>query len=308
MSGHLVIATRGSALALWQANHIRDCLMEQDSSLKVSLDVIRTKGDIITDVPLAKVGGKGLFVKEIEEALLSGRADLAVHSMKDVPMKLPEGLLLGCVPKREDPSDCFLSWNYPDLDRLPHGARVGTSSLRRQAQLLNLRPDLQIEPLRGNIDTRLSKLRSGAYDAIILATAGLFRLELHAPFMSPLDVDKFIPAVGQGALGIECREADYGLLVRLASLEDRHARVCVSSERAFMAALDGGCQISAAAHAVMMDEENMRIEGMLAEPDGSIQLRASREGDASLAEELGRELAAELLENGGRAILARLNG
>lgn len=305
---HLVIATRGSALALWQANHIRDCLMEQDSSLTVSLDVIRTKGDIITDVPLAKVGGKGLFVKEIEEALLSGRADLAVHSMKDVPMSLPEGLLLGCVPKRDDPSDCFLSWKYPDLDRLPMGARVGTSSLRRQAQLLNLRPDLQIEPLRGNIDTRLSKLADGNYDAIILATAGLFRMGLHAPFMTPLDVNKFIPAVGQGALGIECRESDYNLLVRLASLEDRHSRVCVSSERAFMKTLDGGCQVPAAAYAVMTDEENMRIEGMVAEPDGSVVLRAVREGDASLAEELGRELAADLIENGARTILEKVTG
>lgn len=305
---HLVIATRGSALALWQANHIRDCLMEQDSSLTVSLDVIRTKGDIITDVPLAKVGGKGLFVKEIEEALLSGRADLAVHSMKDVPMRLPEGLLLGCVPKREDPSDCFLSWQYSSLDKLPMGAKVGTSSLRRQAQLLSLRPDLRIEPLRGNIDTRLAKLAEGNYDAIVLATAGLFRMGLHAPFMTPLDVDKFIPAVGQGALGIECRESDYNLLVRLASLEDRHSRVCASSERAFMAALDGGCQVPAAAHAIMLDEENMRIEGMVAEADGSVTLKAVREGDASLAEELGREVAAELLKNGARPILEKVAG
>ena len=307
MASHLVIATRGSQLALWQANHVKDSLLEIDPSLRISLDVIRTRGDVIRDVPLAKVGGKGLFVKEIEEALLSERADLAVHSMKDVPMELPEGLLLGCMPKREDAGDCLLSDNWSDLEQLPHGAKVGTSSLRRQAQLLNLRPDLQILPLRGNIDTRLAKLNQGEYDAITLATAGLFRLGLHARHMAPLDMNLFIPAVGQGALGIECREKDYDLLVLLASLEDRHTRVCVSAERAFMERLQGGCQIPAAAHASMVDDDNVRLEAMVAEPDGSVILRSVKEGDASLAEEIGQSAADELLANGARKILDKLN-
>lgn len=306
MRKHLVIATRGSRLALWQAAHVKHLLEELDPGLAISLNVIKTRGDVILDVPLAKVGGKGLFVKEIEEALKDGRADLAVHSIKDVPMELPEGLLLGCVPPRESPTDCLLSRRYPDLDALPRGAHVGTSSLRRQAQLLALRPDLRVSSLRGNVDTRLRKLEEGIFDAIILATAGLQRLGLRAPCMLPLDPQRFMPAVGQGALGIECREDDYDLLVLLASLEDRETRVCVDAERGFLAGLNGGCQVPIAAHARLADEENLVLDGLVAEVDGSVILRGSRSGNAIDARQIGEALAVELLDGGGRAILEKL--
>ena len=212
MRKNLVIATRGSQLALWQAEHVKACLESLEPGLNISLRVIKTRGDIILDVPLSKVGGKGLFVKEIEEALLDGSADLAVHSIKDVPMVLPEGLVLGCVPQREICVDCLLSNRYASLDELPRGARVGTSSLRRQAQLLNLRPDLEILSLRGNVDTRLRKMKEGEYDAIVLASAGLKRLGLSADRMHHFEAASFVPAVGQGALGIECRGDDSEVL------------------------------------------------------------------------------------------------
>ena len=306
MHKNLVIATRGSRLALWQAAHVKHLLEELEPALAISLNVIKTRGDVILDVPLAKVGGKGLFVKEIEEALLDGRADLAVHSIKDVPMELPEGLLLGCVPPRESATDCLLSCKYPDLEALPKGAHIGTSSLRRQAQLLALRPDLRISSLRGNVDTRLRKLEEGEFDAIILATAGLQRLGLKAPFMLPLDPDRIMPAAGQGALGIECREDNYDLLVLLASLEDRNTRVCVDAERAFLAGLNGGCQVPIAGHAHFVDEENLILDGLIAEVDGSLVLRGSRSGNAIDAREIGEALAKELLDGGGRRILEKL--
>lgn len=306
MNKNLVIATRGSRLALWQAAHVKHLLEELEPALAISLNVIKTRGDVILDVPLAKVGGKGLFVKEIEEALLDGRADLAVHSIKDVPMELPEGLLLGCVPPRESATDCMLSCKYPDLEALPKGAHIGTSSLRRQAQLLALRPDLRISSLRGNVDTRLRKLEEGEFDAIILATAGLQRLGLKAPFMLPLDPDRIMPAAGQGALGIECREDNYDLLVLLASLEDRNTRVCVDAERAFLAGLNGGCQVPIAGHAHFVDEENLILDGLIAEVDGSLVLRGSRNGNAIDAREIGEALAKELLDGGGRRILEKL--
>ena len=306
MRKHLVIATRGSRLALWQAAHVKHLLEELDPALVISLNVIKTQGDIILDVPLAKVGGKGLFVKEIEEALLDGRADLAVHSIKDVPMELPEGLLLGCVPPRESATDCFLSCNYPSFEALPRGAHVGTSSLRRQAQLLALRPDLVISSLRGNVDTRLRKLEEGAFDAIVLATAGLQRLGLRAPYMLPFAPERVMPAVGQGALGIECREDNYDLLVLLASLEDRDTRVCVDAERAFLAGLDGGCQVPIAAHARLVDEETLVLEGLVAEVDGSLILRGERRGDAIDSSKIGESLAQELLDGGARTILEKL--
>lgn len=306
MRKHLIIATRGSELALWQANHVKSALESDNPGYTVSLNVIKTKGDIIRDVPLADAGGKGLFVKEIEEALLEGRADLAVHSVKDVPMILPEGLLLGCIPKRETASDCFLSERWSTLEDLPRGATVGTCSLRRRAQILAMRPDLQVENLRGNIDSRLNKLGKGDFDAIILATAGLYRLGLTCRYMEPLDESRFIPAVGQGALGIECREDDYNLLVLLAALEDRYSRVCVSAERSFLRTLEGGCQAPIAAHAKMHDEEYISIEGMVADVDGSEIIRGQASGDASLAEKLGAELAADLLERGGRKILQKI--
>lgn len=303
MGKHLVIATRGSKLALWQANHVKSLIEEVSPGTSVSLNVIQTKGDKILDSPLSQVGGKGLFVKEIEEALLDGRADLAVHSMKDVPMELPEELIIGCVPKREEASDCFLSRSYNSLEELPKGALVGTSSLRRKAQILARRPDLLIHDLRGNIDTRLGKLEDGEYDAIILATSGLSRLDLHARHMAPFELDQLLPAVGQGALGIECREDDYNLLVLLASLEDRDSRVRVNAERAFMTALEGGCQIPAGCHARMLDEERIHVQGLVAREDGTEIIRAERTGDASESEKLGAAVAEEILEKGGREIL-----
>lgn len=306
MRNSLVIATRGSRLALWQAEHVRSRLQALQPGLSVELNVIKTRGDIILDVPLSKVGGKGLFVKEIEEALLDGRADLAVHSIKDVPMELPQGLILGCVPPRETCTDCFLSVRYDGVAALPRGARVGTSSLRRQAQLLAMRPDLHIESLRGNVDTRLRKLHENVYDAIVLASAGLTRLGLSAPFMRPLAPESFLPAVGQGALGIECREDDYDLFTQLALLEDGPTRVCVEAERGFLAGLEGGCQVPVAGHARVLDEENLCLEGLIAEVDGSRILRGEKSGPTCGARQLGLDLAVELLDKGGRAILAKL--
>lgn len=306
MRKHLIIATRGSQLALWQANHVKEALEKEDPSLSISLNAIKTKGDMIADRPLSQVGGKSLFVKEIEDALLHGRADLAVHSMKDVPVQLPENLIIGCIPQREVSSDCFLSVKYPDLDSLPIGAVVGTSSLRRQAELLHYRPDLNIIGLRGNIDTRLCKMEDGVCDAIILATAGLYRLNLTTRYMTPLPEDVFVPAVGQGALGIECLEDNYNLLVLLSSLENRNARVSVSAERAFLAELDGNCQIPIGGHAIMPDEETVRLTGLIASPDGKKLLCRTLSADASLAEETGKTLAKEMLQAGGREILATL--
>lgn len=306
MRNSLVIATRGSQLALWQAEHVKSRLLALQPDLAVDLNIIKTKGDIILDVPLAQVGGKGLFVKEIEEALLDGRADLAVHSIKDVPMELPGGLVLGCIPEREAPTDCLLSCRYPDLDSLPQGACVGTSSLRRQAQLLSLRPDLRIESLRGNVDTRLRKLREGVYDAIVLASAGLNRLGLSMPFMHALDPVRFLPAVGQGAIGIECREDDYDLFTLLAQIEDTPTRVCVEAERGFLAGLEGGCQVPIAGHARMVGDDVVSLEGLVAEVDGTRILRDSLSGHSSLARQVGLDLAETILSRGGRAILDKL--
>lgn len=306
MAKHLIIATRGSALALWQANHVKEALETANPGLTVSLNVVKTKGDIIQDAPLSRIGGKGVFVKEIEEAILSGRADMAVHSMKDVPMELPEGLIIGCVPKREAAGDSYLSLLYPSLEELPPGSIVGTSSLRRQCQLKARRPDLVIRDLRGNIDTRIRKLQNGDYDAIILAEAGISRLDLKTRFLAPLDTDDFVPAVGQGALGIECHEDNYDLLVALTPLEDRPTRVCVDAERAFLGELDGGCQVPIAGHAQMLDEETIFLQGLVGEPDGSLILRAEREGDAVDSRNIGQETARELLDNGAEPILKKL--
>ncbi len=300
------IATRGSQLALWQAHHIKDCLEKQYPGIVVSLKQIKTKGDIILDVPLAKVGGKGLFVKEIEEALLDNSADIAVHSMKDVPMELPEGLVLGCIPAREIPTDALLSVNYASLEDLPQGAHVGTSSLRRQAQLLALRPDLRISSLRGNVDTRLRKLMEGQYDAIVLAGAGLKRLGLSAPHMIPLQSTSFIPAVGQGALGIECRKDRPDVLEALRFLEDSTTRVCVTAERAFLAALEGGCQVPIAGHAVLNEDNTFTLEGLVAQVDGSTILRQSITAPAQEAAAAGALLAKTLLDKGAAEILRAL--
>lgn len=303
----LTIATRGSQLALWQANHVRERLVGLDSSIKIQLKIIKTRGDKILDVPLAKVGGKGLFVKEIEEALLNQCADLAVHSIKDVPMELPETLVLGCVPKREVFTDCLLSEKFTDLHSLPQGAKIGTSSLRRQSQLLALRRDLKIEPLRGNIDTRLRKLREGKFDAILLASAGLVRLGLTATHMTDLDPDEFVPAVGQGALGIECRAKDEGVLELLHKLEDRETRVCVEAERGFLAGLNGGCQVPIGAHA-QLEQDNIILDGLVAEVDGSAIFREQMRASATNARSLGLKLADTLRKAGAGEILARLYG
>ena len=302
----IVIATRGSQLALWQAEHVSATLRARHPGLDVELLRIKTKGDIILDVPLAKVGGKGLFVKEIEEALLNGQADLAVHSMKDVPMELPEGLVLGCIPEREMPEDVLLSVHYAQVDDLPHNAHVGTSSLRRQAQLLALRPDLRISSLRGNVDTRLRKLLEGQYDAILLAGAGLKRLGLTAPHMYALPVERFLPAVGQGALGIECRSDRRDLLDLLSFFEHRPTRVCVEAERGFLAGLNGGCQVPIAGHAVMLDEEHFTLQGLVAEVDGTRILRRSVTADTTHPREAGLGLSRALLQDGAHDILTRL--
>lgn len=302
----LTIATRGSQLALWQANHIRDCLMAQNPDLIIELSIIRTKGDKILDVPLSQVGGKGLFVKEIEEALLSGEADLAVHSIKDVPMILPDGLTIGAIPKRAPFTDCLCAEKYASLSSIPQGATVGTSSLRRQAQLLALRPDLNIVSLRGNVDTRLRKMKEGQFAAIVLATAGLQRLGLSASHMTELDPKEFVPAAGQGALGIECRADDTGTLDLLAKLNDAPTRTCVEAERAFLLGLDGGCQVPIGAHATLAEDGTVTLDGLVAETDGSRILRKKAQAPCMQARELGISLARELLEAGAKDILARL--
>ena len=303
----VVIATRGSQLALWQAEHIKSRLMAQYEGLEVELLILKTKGDIILDVPLAKVGGKGLFVKEIEEALLAGTADLAVHSMKDVPMVLPEGLTLGAVPEREICTDLFLSEKYASLEELPQGAKLGTSSLRRQSQALALRPDLEVAMLRGNVETRLRKMKEGQYDAIILARAGVKRLGLGASLQQDLTPPSFLPAVGQGALGIEIREDRPEMRDLVAFLDDMPTRLCVTAERAFLRRLDGGCQVPIAAHAVLEGEE-LVLEALVADPLGKVVFRDTVRCAATLeeADAAGQKLAEKLLADGADKILAEL--
>ena len=305
MRKNLVIATRGSQLALWQAEHVKACLESLEPGLNISLRVIKTRGDIILDVPLSKVGGKGLFVKEIEEALLDGSADLAVHSIKDVPMVLPEGLVLGCVPQREICVDCLLSNRYASLDELPQGARVGTSSLRRKAPLLAKRPDLEIRDLRGNVDTRLRKLDEGLYDAIILAAAGLERLGHGDRISSLIPADVCLPAVGQGALAIEARTADKEVRDMLSFLNDLNTKQATDAERAFLGLLEGGCQVPIGVHADV-EGENIRIEAIIAALDGSTILRDTINGMADDAVSLGQQLGKKMLAAGGQEILASI--
>ena len=306
----LTIATRGSKLALWQAEHVKARILAVNSGITdISLLVLKTKGDKILDVPLAKVGGKGLFVKEIEEALLDGRADLAVHSMKDVPMELPPELTLGVIINREDPRDMFLSLRHKTLDDLPLGARVGTSSLRRQAQLLALRQDLAIIPLRGNVDTRLAKLAKGEFDAIIVAAAGIRRLGLSAPHMVALPQTTLLPAAGQGALGLEYRKDRSDLSQLLAFLNDDETRRCVLAERGFLAGLDGGCQAPMAAHAAIRNG-TLTLQGLLCGFDGKQAFRESAEGNAECdpqeAYRLGLALANKIIQSGGKKLLKEM--
>jgi hydroxymethylbilane synthase len=302
----LKIATRQSPLALWQAEHIKSRLMALYPSLQVELVTFVTQGDKILDTPLAKIGGKGLFVKELEMALLDGRADLAVHSMKDVPMELPEGLILPVICEREDPTDAFVSNQFAQLMDLPQGARLGTSSLRRRCQLQALRPDLQIIDLRGNVGTRLAKLDAGEYDAIILASAGLKRLGLAARIRSTLDPVLSLPAVGQGALGLECRAGDQPVLDLIAPLRHLPTDMCVRAERAFNQRLMGGCQVPIAGFATL-DGDRLHLEGRVGSVDGSELLKDQIEGAAADAAELGVTLAERLLAQGADRLLAALH-
>jgi len=303
----LRIGTRGSALALWQAEWVKSQLLGGQQELIVELVVIKTTGDKILDVPLAMVGGKGLFVKEIEEALLDGRADLAVHSVKDMPAVLPEGLHLAAMPPREDPRDALISKNGAGLDKLPHGARVGTSSLRRAAQLLHLRPDLRIETLRGNVDTRLRKLETEGLDAIVLAAAGLKRMELSQVISEYLEPERILPAVGQGALGIETRIGDVSTNEIVASLIHQQTVTTVRAERAFLKRLEGGCQVPIGGYATM-EGETLILTGMVADLKGVRLIRKEMRGDARQPEVVGESLAEVVLESGGREILAEIYG
>ena len=302
----LKIATRQSPLALWQAEHIRARLEEMHKDLKVELVKFVTQGDKILDTPLAKIGGKGLFVKELEAALLDGRADLAVHSMKDVPMQLPEGLTLAVICEREDPLDAFVSNTYASFAELPLGAKVGTSSLRRKCQILKARPDLEIIDLRGNVGTRLSKLDDGQYDAIILASAGLKRLGLHDRIRHTIQPELSLPAVGQGALGLECREDDQEVLDLILPLLHQETDVCVRAERAFNAYLEGGCQVPIAGYATLNDGK-ISIEGRVGSVDGQVLLKAEFSAQPEDAVKLGEQLAQELLAQGAGELLKALH-
>jgi hydroxymethylbilane synthase len=296
------IATRKSALALWQANFVKAELEAAHPGLQVELVPMSTQGDKILDTPLAKIGGKGLFVKELETAMLEGRADIAVHSMKDVPVDFPEGLMLHTICQREDPRDAFVSNTYQQLADLPHGAVVGTSSLRRQCQIKAMRPDLQIKDLRGNVNTRLAKLDAGEFDAIILASAGLIRLGFEARIASFLEVGTSLPANGQGAVGIECRSDDLVVQQLLAPLEHKETRICVLAERAMNRKLQGGCQVPIGAFAVLQHNE-LWLRGLVGQLDGSEILRSEIKGEATQAEQLGTQLAEQLLVLGADRIL-----
>lgn len=307
MSREIRIATRKSALALWQAEYVKARLEEAHPGLVVSLVPMVSRGDKLLDAPLAKIGGKGLFVKELETALLDNEADIAVHSMKDVPMDFPEGLGLFCICEREDPRDAFVSNTYASLDALPAGSVVGTSSLRRQAQLLARRPDLQIQFLRGNVNTRLAKLDAGEYDAIILAAAGLIRLGFEARIRASISVDDSLPAGGQGAVGIECRSADSEIHALLAPLHHRETALRVTAERALNKHLNGGCQVPIACYALLEDEQ-LWLRGLVGQPDGGQLLRAEGRAAADSAEALGVQVAEQLLAQGAQAILKAVYG
>lgn len=299
------IGTRGSQLALWQAHHISDRLREAHPGLVVELEVIKTSGDRIQDRALYEVGGKGLFVKEIEDALLERRVDLAVHSMKDVPGALPEGLVLAAMPRRADPYDALLSVKHASLSDLPQGARVGTTSLRRRFQLARLRPDLDIISLRGNVDTRLRKLREGEFDAILLAVSGLTRLGWADAITQVLSPPDFLPAIGQGALGLEIRQDDDRARALLEPLRHPETERCVSAERGVLARLEGGCHLPIAAFAQVLDDGSLTLSARLGTPDGAQVLEASAQGTGD-PHALGWEVGEALLAQGGRALIGEL--
>ena len=309
MSRKLIIATRQSPLALWQAEFVRSALTQAYPDVDVQLLGMTSRGDQLLDVPLAKVGGKGLFVKELEEALLDRRADIAVHSMKDVPMAFPAGLGLGVICAREDPSDAFVSNQYRTLEELPAGSVVGTSSLRRECQLRSRRPDLDIKFLRGNVNTRLRKLDEAEYDAIILASAGLIRLGFAGRIAQQMDICDSLPAGGQGAVGIELRSDDSAVLSLLQVVHHEPTARRVIAERAMNKRLEGGCQVPIGCYADYVDGgETLLLRGLVGNPDGSQILRAEAIAPAAEAEQLGISVAEDLLSQGAAAILADVYG
>lgn len=298
----LFIATRKSPLAMWQAEFVKTQLMQQHPQLAIELIGMSTQGDVLLDVPLAKIGGKGLFIKELEEQMLAGNAQLAVHSMKDLPAVLPEGFAIGAVMARHNPLDAFVSNTYASLDELPQGAIVGTSSLRRKSQLLAVRPDLQLHDLRGNIHTRMRKLDEGQYDAIILAAAGLERMGLPERIRSIIVAEVCLPAVAQGALAIEVLANDSSTQGFVDCLNDESTLACVRAERAMNAALEGGCQVPIGSYAIWQGEQ-IWLRGLVASLDGKTIIRGERKGSAADAQAMGEDLAQELLANGAKSIL-----
>jgi len=305
MKSTLRIATRKSPLALWQAEHVKTRLMQAHKGLNVELVTFTTKGDKILDTPLAKIGGKGLFVKELETAMLEGKADIAAHSIKDVPMEFPEGLFLSTILEREEPCDAFVSNTVDNIQALPQGAVVGTCSLRRKSQLLSKRPDLIIKDLRGNVNSRLAKLDNGDYDAIILACAGLVRLEMADRIKQRISSSWILPAVGQGAVGLEAREDDAETLQLLSVLNHADTADRVTAERALNKHLEGGCQVPIASYAIL-DGDTLHLQALVGEPDGSHIIKGDISGHRSEAEQLGEKLADDLLSRGAREILEKL--
>jgi len=305
MTQTLRIATRSSPLAMWQAEHVRDRLLALHDGLTVELVTMTTRGDKILDTPLAKIGGKGLFVKELEVGILEGRADIAVHSMKDVPVEFPDGLSLAVVLAGEDPRDAFVSNRYASVDDLPQGAHVGTASLRRQSQLLARRPDLKIGALRGNVNTRLRKLDEGQFDAILLACAGLKRLGMADRISRALEPEESLPAIGQGIVGIEARVDDRTVLDLIEPLADPVSALRITAERALNQTLAGGCQVPIAGHATLHGEE-LLLRGLVGQPDGQLIVRGEVRGPQADGARLGAELGEQLLRDGAREILAEL--
>ena len=307
LSREIKIGTRGSALALAQSRWVAAQISGRHPACRVELVIIKTTGDKIQDVPLAQIGGKGLFIKEIETALLTGQVDLAVHSLKDMPAEVPEGLMLGAVPPREDCRDAFISSRYANLAEIPPGGRIGTGSLRRRVQLLHRRPDLEVVPLRGNVDTRVKKMDALGLDGLILAAAGLNRLGLAHVYRGCVPETDMLPAVGQGALGLEVRTADQGLRDLVAFLDDPPTRLAVTAERAFLARLEGGCVVPVAALG-RVTGETLRLEALISDLEGRRCLRDQRSAPAAEAAGVGTQLAESLLAQGGREILAELYG
>jgi hydroxymethylbilane synthase len=299
------IATRQSPLALWQAEYVAGLLTKAFPEIKTQLVKMVTRGDKILDAPLAKVGGKGLFVKELEQGMLEGNADIAVHSMKDVPVNFPEGLHLSAILAREDPTDAFVSNRYATINELPSNARIGTSSLRRQCQIKEKFPNAEIVSLRGNVNTRLAKLDAGAFDAIVLASAGLIRLNMAKRITQSLETSISLPAIGQGAIGIECRVDDTEINDILSVLHDVETGYCVSAERAMNAQLNGGCQVPIAGFAHLQGEQ-LFMRGLVGHPDGSVLYRAERSGSMHQAEAIGQQVAEDLLNQGAGKILQAL--